>query len=127
VKQIYDKHKEIWWAWANVGQRMTRDDFLRLQNITYLDWKHKRAFGACTNPAFSIQSWVCVHHNDVFCFQDVGEVNGIHVPFNIGIQTPMQLHVMLQFGHNGLIFMDATFRTNDVKYHLFTLMAFDFH
>jgi hypothetical protein len=23
--------------------------------------------------------------------------------------------------------MDATFRTNDVKYHLFTLMAFDFH
>jgi hypothetical protein len=23
--------------------------------------------------------------------------------------------------------MDATFSTNDVKYHLFTLMAFDFH
>jgi hypothetical protein len=34
---------------------------------------------------------------------------------------------MLQFGHNMLIFMDATCGTKDVKYHLFTLMAFDFH
>jgi hypothetical protein len=34
---------------------------------------------------------------------------------------------MFQFGHNELISMDATFGTNDVKYHLFTLMAFDFH
>jgi hypothetical protein len=34
---------------------------------------------------------------------------------------------MRQFGHNGLISMDATFGTNDVKYHLFTLMMFDFH
>ncbi len=76
---------------------------------------------------FSIQSWVCAHPNDVFYFQDVGELNGIHVPFTIGISTPMQLQAMLQFSHNELIFMDATFGTNDVKYHLFTLMAFDFH
>jgi hypothetical protein len=34
---------------------------------------------------------------------------------------------MLQFSHNGLIFMDAMFGINDVKYHLFTLMVFDFH
>jgi len=34
---------------------------------------------------------------------------------------------MLQFGHNGFISMDATFSTNDVKYYLFTLMAFVFH
>jgi phosphatidylserine decarboxylase len=39
----------------------------------------------------------------------------------------MQLHAMFQFGHNGLISMDGTFGTNDVKYHLFTLMAFDYH
>jgi hypothetical protein len=39
----------------------------------------------------------------------------------------MQLQAMLQFGHNKFISMDATFGTNDVKYHLFTLMAFDFH
>jgi hypothetical protein len=34
---------------------------------------------------------------------------------------------MLQFNHNGLISMDAMFNTNDVNYHLSTLMAFDFH
>jgi hypothetical protein len=37
LKQIYDKHKEIWWAWANAGEWMTWDDFLQLQDITYLD------------------------------------------------------------------------------------------
>jgi hypothetical protein len=34
---------------------------------------------------------------------------------------------MLQFDHNGFISMDAMFGTNDVKYHLFTLILFDFH
>jgi hypothetical protein len=29
VKQIYDKHKEIWWARANDGEYMTHDDFLQ--------------------------------------------------------------------------------------------------
>jgi hypothetical protein len=42
TKQIYDKHKVIWWESVNVGQSMTQDDFIRLQNIAYLDWKHKK-------------------------------------------------------------------------------------
>jgi len=71
--------------------------------------------------------WLCAHLDDVFNFHDVGEVNGIHVPFTIGIQTPTQLQAILQFGHNKLISMDATFGANDVKYHLFKLMVFDFH
>ncbi len=29
VKQIYDKHKTIWWAKINAGELMTRDDFIR--------------------------------------------------------------------------------------------------
>jgi hypothetical protein len=29
VKQIYDKHKAIWWARINVGEEMTKDDFIR--------------------------------------------------------------------------------------------------
>jgi hypothetical protein len=40
IKQIYDKHKTIWWERVNAGQSMTRDDFIRLQDIAYLDWKH---------------------------------------------------------------------------------------
>jgi hypothetical protein len=61
----------------------------------------------------------------VFCFQDINEINGIQVPFTIGIQTPIQCDSMLSYGHNGGILMDATFGTNDMKFHLFTLMGFD--
>jgi hypothetical protein len=42
TKQIYDKHKAIWWERVNVGQSMTQDDFIWLQNIAYLDRKHKK-------------------------------------------------------------------------------------
>jgi hypothetical protein len=34
---------------------------------------------------------------------------------------------MLSYGHNGAISMDATFGTNDMKFHLFTLMGFGNH
>jgi hypothetical protein len=57
--------------------------------------------------------------------QDVGEINGTQVPFTIGIQTPTQCEFMVSYGHNGVISMDATFGTNDMKLHLFTLMEFD--
>ncbi len=42
VKQIYDKHKSICWQCVNVGEAMTRDDFIRHQDIAYLDRKHKK-------------------------------------------------------------------------------------
>jgi hypothetical protein len=61
----------------------------------------------------------------VFFFQDVGEINGIQV--TISIQTPIQCESMLSYGHNGAISMDATFGTNDMKFHLFTLMGFNDH
>ncbi len=63
----------------------------------------------------------------MFYFQDASEDNGIHVPFTTGIQTPSQLQAMVSLGDNGAISMDATFGTNDVKFHLFTLMVFDAH
>jgi hypothetical protein len=58
----------------------------------------------------------------VFFFQNVGEINSTQIPFTIGIQTPTQCESMLSYGHNGAISMDATFGTNDMKFHLFTLM-----
>ncbi len=63
----------------------------------------------------------------MFFLQDVGEINKTQVPFTIGIQTPTQCESMLSYGQNGAIFMDATFGTNDMKFHLFTLMGFDDH
>jgi hypothetical protein len=29
IKQIYDKHKAIWWARINVRETMARDDFIK--------------------------------------------------------------------------------------------------
>jgi hypothetical protein len=31
---------------------------------------------------------------------------------------------MFSYGHNGVISMDIAFGTNDVEYHLFTLISF---
>jgi hypothetical protein len=42
VKQLYDKHEAIWWARINVGEAMTRDDFIKQQDIAYLDHKNKK-------------------------------------------------------------------------------------
>jgi hypothetical protein len=128
TKQIYDKHKAIWWERVNAGQSMTRNDFIRLQDIEYLDRKHKKgSWRLHTNPVISIRSWALQHPEDVFFFQDVGEMNRTQVPFTIGIQTPTQCESMLSYGHNGAISMDATFGTNDMNFHLFTLMGFDDH
>ncbi len=63
----------------------------------------------------------------MFYFQDAIEDNGIHVPFTIRIYTPSQLQAMVSLSDNGVISMDATFNTNDEKFHLFTLMVFDAH
>jgi len=40
---------------------------------------------------------------------------------------PTQLYVIFQFCCIGVIFIDATFGTNNVKYHLFMLMNCDLH
>jgi phosphatidylserine decarboxylase len=128
IKQIYDKHKAIWWARTNAREMMIRDDFVKQQNIVYLDRKHtKRSWCLHQNPAISFRTWAFYHPDDVFYFQDASEDNGIHVSFTIRIQTPSQLQAMVSLGDNGAISMDATFGTNDVKFHLFTLMVFDAH
>jgi hypothetical protein len=128
IKQIYNKHKAIWWARINVRKAMTRDDFIRQQNIAYLDHKHKRgSWHLHKNPTISFHTWAFNHPNHVFYFQDANKNNGIHVPFTIGLQNPSQLQAMVSLGDNGAISMDATFGTNDVKFHLFTLMVFDAH
>jgi hypothetical protein len=107
---------------------MTQDDFIWLQDIFILDWKHKKGSWCLhIKLVISIWSWAFQHLKDVFFFQNASEINKIQIPFTIGIQTPTQCESMLSYGHNGAIFMDATFGTNDMKFYLFTLMGFDDH
>ncbi len=107
---------------------MTRDDFIRQQDIAYLDHKHKRGNWCLhKNLTISLCTWAFDHPNDVFNFQDPNEDNEICVPLTIGIQTLFQLQAMVSLSDNGAISMDATFGTNDMKLHLFTLMVFNAH
>jgi hypothetical protein len=70
VKEIYVKHKAIWWARINVGETMTRDDFIKQQNIVYLYYKHKKkTWRLHQNPAISLRTWPFSHPNDVFIFK----------------------------------------------------------
>ncbi len=69
AKQMYDIHETIWWEHVNVDENMTWNDFIWLQDIAYLDQKHKkRCWRLHTNPVISIQSWVFQHSKDVFFF-----------------------------------------------------------
>jgi len=80
IKQIYDKHKAIWWATINARKAITRDNFIKQQNITYLNRKHtKRNLHLHKNPAISLRTWAFSHLDDVFYFQNASEDNGIHV------------------------------------------------
>ncbi len=82
TKQIYDKHKAIWWEFVNVGQSMTWDDFIRLQDIAYLNWKHKKgSWHLHTDLAISIESWAPQHPKCVFfprCWWNQRDSNPIH-------------------------------------------------
>jgi len=85
---------------------MTRDNFIKQQDITHLDRKQKkRNWNLHTNLAISLHTCAFNHLDGVFYFQDVNEINGIHVPFIIGIQTPFQLHSMITLSNNGAISM----------------------
>jgi len=111
-----------------MGKTMMKDDFIKQQDIAYLNCKHKRrSWHLHKNPTIFVRTWAFNHSNDVFYFPNVGEVNGIKVPFTIENQIPSQLQSMVSFGDNGAISIDATFNTNDVKFHLFTLMVFNVH
>jgi hypothetical protein len=48
------------------------------------------------------------------------------LPFTIGIQTPLQIAKLLEFG-SGALSMYGTFGANMQRYHLCTLMVFDYH
>jgi len=89
-----------------------------------LDWKHKKGNWCLhTNLTISIQSWALQLPEDVFFFQNVGEINEIRVPFTMDIQTPTQCESMLSYGHNGPFLWMPHLAQNDMKFHLFTLMG----
>ena len=58
----------------------------------------------------------------MFYYQNDDATGG--VSFTIGIQTPCQKTTILKYEKDGCIYMDATFSTNDLIYHLFNMVVF---
>jgi hypothetical protein len=48
IKQIYGKHKAIWWVKINVRKTMTNIKFIKQQKIAYLDGKYTKKIGIYT-------------------------------------------------------------------------------
>jgi hypothetical protein len=58
VKKNYEKHKAIGWAKIKAREMMARDNFIKQQNIVYLNRKHKRGNWCLhKNPVISIRTW----------------------------------------------------------------------
>jgi len=55
---------------------MIIDNFIRQQDISYLDHKHKKTWHLHKNSYISICTWAFNQSNDVFYFKDMKEVNG---------------------------------------------------
>jgi hypothetical protein len=62
--------------------------------------------------------WTLEHHEIVFFLQEEDKTKDLS--FTSGIQTPLQIIWLLEFGHNQALFMDATFGANVQRYYLFT-------
>jgi hypothetical protein len=60
--------------------------------------------------------WTLEHHENVF-LQEENKTKDLL--FTIGIQTPLQIGWLLEFGHNGVFSMDANCGTNVQSHHLF--------
>ncbi len=86
----------------------------------------KRSNSKChPNDHMSVHMWTLEHYENVFFLQEKNKTKDL--PFTIGIQTPLQIGWLLEFGHNKVLSMDANFGTNVQRHHLFTLMVFDCH
>ena len=101
-----------------------RDDFVQLKDIAYYKsilkmgvWRYHH------NDFDSVKMWALEHPNDIFIWHEKDDV--IELPSILGIQTSWQKAMMLKYGHNGAIAMDATFEINISKYPLFSLLVFD--
>jgi hypothetical protein len=84
------------------------------------------------NDAESVRLWIQANPDQVFFYQEFGDVkialpgelNGESMPFVIGIQNLFQFQMMLEHGHESVVSLDATFGTNQPKVRLPTFLEF---
>ena len=123
-KYIYEVHKKTWIDRVKNKLQTSKDDFLSLGDIRYYEGRQMMGIWYRNkNDALSVHMWALENQESVFFSQDRDDVVGY--PFILGIQMQRQFEAMLRWANHGAISMDATFGTNHMKFHLFTLMVID--
>ena len=124
-KQIFDEHLRVWQERKRLKQPMRKDDYMTMENIRNLERRHLKGKWK------SVQSWIKANQESVFIIQWSDAAANIshdqQQPFILGIQSPQQREVMIQFGHKNAISMDSTFGTSRVRFMLYTFLVFDDH
>ena len=109
---------------------LTCDMFLNHQDVKNLSLKKAaQIYRLHQNDALSVRMWVESNTNSVFYYKEIGKVGlgSLHpenVPFVLGIQTPWKSEMMLKFGHNSGVAIDATFETSAKKVRTSIFMCF---
>ena len=115
------KHIEIVKDTLSTGNQISRDMFLHERDVRNLATKVAReTYMLHTFDAKSVQMWVEQNTSSVFFYQETalvtqGALTHATMPFIVGIQTPWQREMMVKFGHEGGVSIDATFGTNENK------------
>ncbi len=121
IFQIMAKHKQ---HVKNIMLRtceLNKDMFLTKQNVRVLFGKVAReTYQLHKNDAKNVNTWVQQNTNSMFYYQETRvEVDGGFIGQNmfltLGTQTPWQREMMIEYGHQGRVIVDATFATNEKK------------
>ena len=100
---------------------LTWDMFITHQDVQNLSSKKVvETYRLHQNNALSMRMWLETNKDSVFhytktCKVGLGALHASNVPFTIGIQSPWQKEMMLQFDHRSGIAIDATFGTSAKK------------
>jgi len=122
--QIFEEHRRNWNERMKLNVPNSRDDFIKLKDIAYLEGRHKRGIWRRDSSDFySVKMWTEACPENVFMWHEQDNVTDLQ--FLLGIQTDWQKKMMMKFGHGRAVSMDATHGTNILNYLLWSLLVFD--
>ena len=113
---------------ALLEEKVERDFFVKGQDIRNIRKQvEQEHFILHSNDATSIKLWVEQNPESVLCYsgQKLSNHGTELEPFLLGICTQWQREILAKYGNKRPLCLDATFGTNQYKFSLYTLRAFD--
>ena len=106
---------------------VTHDTFMLPTDVRNICCKHAEELWM-KHPfdLISVHMWTLEYPNSVFysqkhSFIDLNSSTQSDAPFTLGIQTEWQVEMIVKFGHNNVLSIDATFGTTQTQFRRFSL------